>query len=190
MKPPITRKSVFAICDELLLQDYFPDNQRLVSITGGTMATVGPLRDAWWSDLLARVEGSELLIQTMERSLHKDLSIREHVSARSQPAPPAFASDQQQREEPQHSQTRAARAEAYLTEERIRNRAQLREESDRHIALLATIVEIKNQGCEALRAGDRALLDLRQTELARLTAIIDELSHEVERLRARNTTGD
>ena len=81
MKPPITRKSVFAICDELLLQDNFPDNQRLVSITGGTMATVGPLRDAWWSDLLARVEGSELLIQTMERSLHKDLCIREHVSA-------------------------------------------------------------------------------------------------------------
>lgn len=180
---------MFAACDELLLQNYFPDNQRLASTTGGSVATVAPLRDAWWSDLMARVEGSELLIQALERSLHKDLRIREHLGAGCQPAPALDVSDQELRDELGRTQTRSTSAALHLDEERARMRSQLQEESERHIALLASIVKIRDQACEALRASDRILLEARAAERDRLLATVDDLTRENAMLRARNPIG-
>lgn len=190
MKPPITRQSVFATCDELLLKNSFPDNGLLASVTGASIATVAPLRDAWWSDLLARVEGSELLLQSLERTLHKDLRIREHVGARCQPSPAILSSDQNLQVKLRDAQTRAYSAEFSLAEERARVRSLIQEESDRHISLIGTIVRIKDLACEALRASDQALLNTRAAERDRLIDNVEELTKEIATLRAMNAIED
>lgn len=175
---------MFAACDGLLLQNHFPDNERLVSITGGTRETIAALRDAWWSDLLARVEGSELLIQTLERSLHSDLRIRDHLGGGSRPPPPAIDSERELLVKIQGALARASRAESQLYEERQRSLALLQEQGDRHLSMLATIVDTKDLACAALRASDKALLKASAGERARLIETVDRLTCEVASLRA------
>lgn len=186
MKPRPTRQSVFTICDELLLQNHFPDNERLISIAGGTMEIIAPLRDAWWSDLLARVEGSELLIQALERILDSSLRIREHVGAGGRPARLALDPQHELLVKLREAEARASRAECQLDEERRRSLALLQGQGDRHLSQLTTIVNIKDLACAALRASDRALLDSREAERARLIATVDRLNRELASLQTGN----